>query len=288
MRWRTVIASVTATFAIAALCEGQAGVVNVGDARIHFERAGTGTPLVLIHGWANDLRTWEDQFSAFARDFQVVRYDRRGFGRSTSVGDLTADPTDLAALLDTLGITSAHVVGHSAGARVALAFALAFPGRVRGLVLYSSGPPVGFPMTADAAAFVNLPALARRVGLDSLGRLVMSMPAFFIPPDRDEVRQRVAAMWSAYSGRDVLEDHRPTGTTPLATLDALARIRVPTLVIVGETDGAFFHQIADSLVARIPGARRATVQGGGHVVHMLAPARFNQVVVAFLRSAGPR
>lgn len=288
MRWRTIIGSATAMLALVPSCEGQAGTVDVGGARIHFETAGAGVPLVLIHGWANDLRTWEDQFSAFAGDFLVVRYDRRGFGRSTSVGDLTADPADLAELLDSLGITSAHVVGHSAGARVALAFALAFPGRVRGLVLYSSGPPAGFPVTEDAAAFANLPALARRVGLDSLGKLVMSMPAFHIPPDREDVRQHVAAMWTAYSGRDVLEDHRPSGKTPLAALDELARIRAPTLVVVGDADGAFFHQIADSLATRIPGARRATVHGGGHVVHMLAPARFNEVVVAFLRSLGPR
>jgi len=260
----------------------------VGDATIYYEVAGTGAPVVLIHGWANDLRAWDDQFLALAKSFRVIRYDRRGFGRSTAVGDLTADPVDLAALLDRLGVPSAHVVGHSAGARVAAAFALAFPERVRGLVLYSSGPPAGFPMTADAAAFASLPALARRVGLDSLGKLVLSMPAFHIPADRDDVRQRVGAIWGAYSGRDVLEDHVPSNRSPLAAMDQLGRIRAPTLILVGDADGAFFHQIADSLAARIPAARRATVQGGGHVVHMLAPARFNAVLDAFLRSVDHR
>jgi pimeloyl-ACP methyl ester carboxylesterase len=269
---------------IAAPCEGQGESVSVGDARIYFEVAGRDTPVVLIHGWANDLRAWDDQFAVLAKNFRVIRYDRRGFGRSTSVGDLTADPVDLAALLDTLGVSSAHVVGHSAGARVALAFALAFPDRVRGLVLYSSGPPQGFPITADAAAFASLPVVARRVGLDSLGKLVMSMPAFHIPPQRDDVRRRVGALWSAYSGRDVLEEHAPSGKTPLAALNQLGQIRAPTLIVVGDADGAFFHQIADSLAARIAGARRETIRGGGHVVHMLAPARFNAAVEAFLRS----
>lgn len=269
---------------VGAVCRAQEATLRLGDVRLHYEVAGAGAPVVLIHGLANDVRTWDDQVGPFAQSFRVIRYDRRGFGRSTGIPDLTADPSDLAMLLDSLGIAAAHVVGHSAGARVALAFAVWYPQRVRGLVLYSSGPPDGFPLREeDRLLFGRMPRIAREHGLDSLGRLIMSLPAFHVPAHRSDVRDRVAAMWAAYSGRDILETHPPSGRTPLGSMDELARVRAPTLVIAGDADGAMFLQISDSLAARIRGAERATVRGGGHVVHMLQPAAFNAAVIAFLR-----
>lgn len=270
-------------------CNAQTGSVAVGDSRIYHEVAGTGTSVVFIHGWANDARAWDDQFDVFAKAFRAIRYDRRGFGRSTAVPDLTADPMDLKVLLDSLGVSTAHLVGHSAGARLALAFALAFPERVRGLVLYSSGPPSGFAMSPEeAAGLASMPAIAGRHGLDSLGKFVMAMPAFHVPTERADVRRRIAAIWSAYSGRDLLEDYPLFGRTALASVDQLASVNAPTLIVVGDSDGALFHRIADTLAVRISGARRVTLPGGGHVVHMLQPARFNDAVVAFLAEVDHR
>ena len=73
--------------------------VNVGDAVINYEITGAGAPLVLIHGWAQDLTIWDDQVREFSKHYRVLRYDRRGYGKSTGNADASADPMDLRILL---------------------------------------------------------------------------------------------------------------------------------------------------------------------------------------------
>src|SRR5262245_41870061 len=110
-----------------------------GDARLRLRDQGRGPAVVFIHAWTLDLDAWQPQATALADSFRVIRYDRRGFGLSEGVPGRAADARDLGRLLDHLGLESAMLVGASQGARVALAFALACPERVRALVL--DGPP---------------------------------------------------------------------------------------------------------------------------------------------------
>ena len=120
--------------------EIDSGYADVADGRLFFDVAGSGQPIVLIHGNAGDRRHWDDQFTEFAKNYRVVRYDVRGYGRS-SVPEpslVYSDHGDLAALLDHLDIESAHVAGWSMGSGVAVDFAVAYPSRV--LSLISVGP----------------------------------------------------------------------------------------------------------------------------------------------------
>src|SRR5262245_57108437 len=114
----------------------QSGFADIPGARLHYEVAGSGEPLVLIHGFTLDMRMWDDQFASLARHFQVVRYDLRGFGKSSMP---TTEPythaDDLKALLDCLNIERAHVLGLSMGGSIAINFALNYPAMVDRLVL---------------------------------------------------------------------------------------------------------------------------------------------------------
>ena len=123
--------------------------LDVGDAKINYLVEGSGPAVVLIHGWALNLREWDDQIAALSPHYRVVAYDRRGYGKSIGFADPTADPGDLRRLLDTLGIRSAVLVGHSAGPDVAERFAAAMPERVDGLVLYGGGEPADFPVPRE-------------------------------------------------------------------------------------------------------------------------------------------
>src|SRR3970040_366100 len=116
--------------------QAEARRVNVGDAVISYEITGSGAPLVLIHGWAQDLTIWDDQVREFSRQFRVLRYDRRGYGHSTGHADESADPDDLRILLDSLGIRTAYILGLSAGSDAALNFSVTFPNRVSAVILY--------------------------------------------------------------------------------------------------------------------------------------------------------
>ena len=104
------------------------GIADVNGTHLYYELAGSGDPLVLIHGNTLDTRMWDDQFEPLARRYQVIRYDMRGYGKSAlPTADSYAPADDLMALLRHLGFGSAHVLGQSRGGAAAIDFALTYP-----------------------------------------------------------------------------------------------------------------------------------------------------------------
>ena len=262
----------------------RSGTLDVPGARINYVVVGSGPAVVLIHGWALSLREWDDQINALAPRYRVVAFDRRGYGRSTGFADPSADPGDIRALLDTLHIRSAVLVGHSAGADVAIRFAAAMPERVEALVLYGGGEPDSFPVPAPGLTFAAVKAFGRRFGVDSLMRFVRSLPQFHPSPTRSPaVAARLDTMIAAYKGRDLLEDHPESGAFPRPLCDAMRRWPTPTLFISGEQEGARWLEVSDSLVRWMPAARKVLVSGGGHGVHFDEPERFDAALLSFLQ-----
>lgn len=275
------------SIAAASVATGQSAVVDLGETRIHYVTAGAGHPVVLIHGWALNHREWDDQVAALSPHFRVVAYDRRGCGTSTGFPDASADPGDLRDLLDSLGIARAVLVGHSAGGDVARRFAAAFPERVAALVLYPlGGPPSGFPLPPDLRppSLAERSAIARQHGIDSLFRIVSSRPEFRANPKRPpELRARLDTILRAYAGRDLLEDHTPSGRYLPPALEAMKEWHFPVLFLMGESEAAMAHMVSDSLSRWMPNARKVVIPGGGHGVHFDEPERFNEALLAFLR-----
>ncbi len=117
--------------------------VPTRDIITYYEEAGSGDPLVLIMGLGGDLQGWALTAPALAKHFRVITYDNRGAGR-TSAPDkpysIEGMADDLAALLDELKISKAHIVGYSMGGMIAQEFALKYPGKVDRLVLLASSP----------------------------------------------------------------------------------------------------------------------------------------------------
>jgi pimeloyl-ACP methyl ester carboxylesterase len=137
-RWLRYLLLLALAVPVTATAQGRVATIN-GE-RLYYEVAGEGTPLVLIHGWSLNLRMWDQQVSALSRRFRVIRYDRRGFGKSSGSEDVSWDAADLDALLDHLGITKTHILGMSQGARAALRFTLSHPDRVSAHPARSPGP----------------------------------------------------------------------------------------------------------------------------------------------------
>src|SRR5256714_10908470 len=108
----------------------QTRTLNVGDATITCDVTGKGPTVVFIHGWTHNMSVWDDQVPVFKSRYQVVRYDSRGFGKSTGFADESAEPQDLLVLLEALHVKSVYLVGNSRGGSVALRFASAFPNRM--------------------------------------------------------------------------------------------------------------------------------------------------------------
>ena len=129
-----------------------AGTLPVEGGQLYYEVQGDGRPVILLHAGGMDAKMWDAQFDQLSRQFRVVRYDLRGFGRSSKPDRPFHPVEDLRELMRHLGIKRAHLVGLSMGSGVALNFALEHPGMVEKLVLASMhGPPRNLPPQAQIA-----------------------------------------------------------------------------------------------------------------------------------------
>jgi pimeloyl-ACP methyl ester carboxylesterase len=257
--------------------------VEINGVDLVYEVEGEGPPLVLIHGWAVHRRYWDGAAELLARDFRVIRYDRRGFGQSAGKPDPTADANDLKALLETLSIPRAHIMGHSQGTDAALTFAARYPGMVDRLVLFGPGPLPGLnlPPTDSDPPFAEWIAIGQSRGVEAMKGAISSWSeeAFGDP----EMVERARALLDLYSGADLLDPAPPSNLVTPAGIEDLLSVRAPTLVIHGETEMAGIQIVADVLMYGIPGARKRVVPGGGHVVNWSEPERFVAEVARFLR-----
>ena len=116
--------------------EAESGFVRSGNASLYYELAGEGQPIILIHAGVADSRQWNNEFAHFAQDFRVLRYDLRGYGKSSPVDGEFSHMGDLIALLDRHGFHQPLVlIGCSMGGGLAMDFALAHPPKVKALVM---------------------------------------------------------------------------------------------------------------------------------------------------------
>lgn len=279
---------ISGTLLVPQTVEGQAATVEVNGVSLRYEVEGNGKPLVLIHGWALSRTEWDGQVELLSPHYEVIRYDRRGFGESSGTPDMTADPADLKALLETLGHPRAHILGHSQGGTVALTFAVRYPEMVDGLILFGPGPPLdgfGLPWDgADAFPWEEWTAIARTHGIDSL-RAAMSQLAELMFPGRPDDARRVRKEIDTYTGLDLIAPAPPSNLVQPARIDELRKVRAPTLVIVGQYEMPYNQVWADAVTYGITGAKKVVVPGGGHTVNWEEPERFVAEILRFLREA---
>jgi 3-oxoadipate enol-lactonase len=261
------------------------GDVEVPGGRLFYEEAGSGDALVLIHGNAGDRRHWDDRFLQLARSYQVIRYDVRGYGRSSVPveGQAYTDHEDLRALLDQLGISQAHLAGWSMGCGIAVDFALAHPERTASLI--AVGPWVsGYASPAADQMFAGFRAVAAAASRGPEAAVAAWMGApFFASTIRESVAgeefARIAAdySWWAFSHRSPRRSLDPPAVGRLET------IKAPMLILTAEHDIPACREIASLLARRVPTSRLVDLPATGHLLHMENPEGFNEVVGEFLR-----
>jgi pimeloyl-ACP methyl ester carboxylesterase len=259
---------------------------QVNGAQFYYEQIGRGPDLVLVHAGIADSRMWEDQFQALAGAFHVVRYDRRGFGRTVMVAGVYAHFQDLAALLDDLQIERAVLIGCSQGAKTILDFTLQYPERTAALVLVAPALS-GFQFDGEAPWQAEEIDKAEQAGdLERVNELELQI--WVDGPKRSPaevdlgMRERVRAMNRIALGTpEGLGLEQPL-IPPAA--DRLSEVLAPTLVIVGDLDTPRTLAAAEFLAAGIRGAQLELVSGTAHLPNMEKPEEFNRRVLAFLNS----
>lgn len=261
------------------------GFVGIDGGRLYYQVAGMGPVVVFINGANLDAHMWDAQFAALARDHRVIRYDERGFGRSSPANVAYSADHDLWELCQALRVTHASFVGLSLGGRIAIDFALAHPGAVDRLVLASPGIS-GWNFARGDTSWVPV-ARAAAAQKDSIGVARAWLESDWMKPAMEQARLRpILRQLITASAGYWMGLHRHGDTERPAQPPALGRTRnigAPTLVIVGSRDVPDIQHIADTLVATMPHVRRVVFAGAGHVVNLEQSARFTNLVAKFLR-----
>ncbi|HYY05951.1 MAG TPA: alpha/beta hydrolase [Candidatus Limnocylindria bacterium] len=256
--------------------------------RLHVEVEGSGTVVVLAHGFGGSARNFLPQARGLRDRYRIVRFDARGHARSEAPAEASAYTpeafvADLGRVLDQVGARAAVVGGLSMGAGTALRFALAHPERVEGLVLAAFPPGAGAPGTFAAVA-ADFARAIEREGLEAAGARFVWGPASGLDPAAARlVRQGFLEHpphGLAHTLRGVLAA-QPSIDELAPRLAALAR---PALVIVGARDRMSLAP-SRALAAVLPQAKLVVVEGAGHVVNLAQPAAFNRALEEFLAAA---
>jgi len=248
---------------------------------LYYEVSGRGEPVILVHGFSLDRRMWDAQETLLKSDFRVIRYDLRGHGLSDEWTEPFSAHTDMLSVFDAVDLPEAVVVGLSAGAEIAIDFAIAHPDRVSALVLASPGVRGYQPVGSFDWMTPVIEALQERE-YEQATRAWTETPIMRIrsDPQADSImRAIVMDNWRIWTYDPQLQQMpRPPA------LERLNEISAPTLIIVGELDLVDTQRVSDTLSVCLPNAALLTAPESGHLINLEAPVFFNEALFSFLET----
>ncbi len=262
------------------------------NVKLFYEESGSGVPVVFVHEFAGDYRSWETQIRHFARSYRCVAYNARGYPPS----DVPADGErysqdrardDIRAVLDALKIDKAHIVGLSMGGFAALHFGFTYPQRARSLVVagcgYGAAPNQRQQFAAEAEA-------AARKFEEGMAK---AAEAYALGPTRVQFQNKDPRGWQEFAYQ--LAEHSSEGSVRTLRgvqkrrpslfdlVDRMKAITVPTLVMTGDEDWPCLEP-ALLMKRTIPTAALVVMANAGHTINLEEPAAFNQHLADFLRA----
>jgi len=272
--------------------------VDTATLDVHFKDVGAGEPaILLLHGFGGSTFSWRDVSPDLAPEQRVVAFDRPGFGLTTRPlhGDWAkTNPYSLegqvqltVAMMDDLGLEEAVLVGHSAGGTLALQMALSHPERVKALVLvapavYGGGPPTWIKPLLYIPQIRHLgPLVARRLvgALESILDRSYADPSLITSEVREGYKKPLRVDdWD----RGLWELSLAGGSGDLA--ERLSDIKVPTLVITGDSDEIVSPEDSARVASAVPGAELVVIPRAGHLVMEERPAEFLRSLGRFLEA----
>lgn len=265
------------------------GYAEINGARLYYEIAGSGTPLVMIHAGIADCRMWDHEFEAFADSHLVMRFDMRGYGKSLPVEGEFNIQDDLTALLKTLEVPApAILMGCSMGGGLAIDYALAEPEKAAGLILVGSGP-AGLELDVEGpdALFAQSEAAFRAGELDRVAELDMQIWIDGMGRGAEEVDPLVRRKAYDMARLTAEREYKGIGkhirkSTEKPAADRLRELKIPVLAVVGENDLPYLRLAADYMVEHLPNASKMLIPDAGHLPNMEHPELFRAEVASFL------
>ena len=234
--------------------------IDVNGIKLAYERRGTGTSLVLLHGYPLDHHLWDVISPLLEDSFDLILPDLRGFGESATLETpytMEDYASDLAGLLDNLGIQKTAIVGHSMGGYVSLAFARLFSERLAGFALVSSQAPADPPDRKEGRY-----KSAADVAKNGIGGVVETMtPKFTADPRLQSLTREIMERQqpAAYIGALKAMAERMDSTPLLSTF------HFPMVIIHGDADALIPVDRAREIKEAVPRAHYVELKGVGHV-----------------------
>jgi pimeloyl-ACP methyl ester carboxylesterase len=268
--------------------------VDLDGLSTHYIVAGSGEPLILLHGFFFDTYMWSQSIAAFAEKYRVYALDFWGFGYSTR------EPLDygyplytrqLRLFMDAMGIPKACLIGQSMGGGTIINFSVSHRERVEKIVLL------------DAAGLPNpLPIMGKVSNIRGIGELMYGLNSDFIRKltlGNTFVHDR--AMISDKFYENATRFHKIKGSTEvmlyitrkqffdtlLDKIEALGRMDLPTLIIWGAEEKSIPLETGRRMHELLPGSRFEAIEGGGHCPNFDRPQQFNELVLDFLAADSP-
>jgi pimeloyl-ACP methyl ester carboxylesterase len=261
---------------------------------LYYESHGQGEPLILVPSTAYSGDVWKPSQMPLANTLNLIFFDPRGCGRSIPIQEvftIEQMAMDIVALMDHLKISSAHLLGHSMGGRIALSMTQNLPGRLKSLIMAASGSGPAARQGADC-----IPGLPHRLVLElvELGfekfiyNEICESDTFFTDDyrrqHRDKVEEFYKLAWTTHAKLPefihlCMARHNFEGT------HRLGDVKTPTLVLIGDADRSGSNHVAQSrvLADRIPGAVMKILNSQSHGFFWQAPDETNAVILDWVR-----
>jgi pimeloyl-ACP methyl ester carboxylesterase len=261
--------------------------------QLYYEEVGTGIPIVFVHEFAGDVRSYEMQLRYFGQRYRCIAFNARGYPPSDvpANGELYSQERardDIRAVLDALKIDKAHVVGLSMGGFAALHFGFTYPDRARSLVIagcgYGAAPDKRAQFAAEAEAAAN--------GFEQTG-MAKAAEAYALGPTRVQFQNKDPRGWREFA--DQLAAHSTEGAARTmrgvqarrpSLFDLTAKmqtITAPTLIMTGDEDWPCLEP-ALLMKRAIPTAALVVMPNAGHTINLEDPATFNSHIADFLHT----
>jgi pimeloyl-ACP methyl ester carboxylesterase len=261
------------------------GTVAVEGGSLYYETLGKGAPVILIHGGFGDRRMWDAQMEPLSQAFRIIRYDHRGFGKSSSLDKPYSPVADLVALMEHLQLKRANLVGNSMGGTLALDFALVQPDRTGAVVVVASMAG-GYPVPEeDEKAVEAVMRTARERGTAAAVPMWLQHPMVNVAVRHATAGPLLRTMIEDNQKR-FLAEHWPQEPMSPPAYERLSGLSANVLFVVGDQDVASVRDGAEASAARIKKAKVVTIKGADHLPQMEQPEVVNKLLVEYISLNG--
>ena len=256
---------------------------NINGFKMHYDLAGEGGGLVLLHGLGSSREDWQLQTPVFAQSWRVIAPDCRGHGDSDGPPgpySIKLFASDVEALLESLDVSQAHVLGISMGGLVAQQLALDAPQRVKSLVLVNTFSHLSISGVGALFALLRRAIILQFFGMEQIGRFIGRQ--LFPKAEQEELRRITAQRWA----QNDKKAYRASSKAVLRfnVTERLGEISCPTLIISGANDRTVAPRHLEVLQRGIAGSRLVVIPDSTHATPIDQPQAFNAAVLEFLAS----